>query len=150
MVLEDLGNLGEFFGSIGVIVSLIYLAIQVRHSVKVAESDAFERSTQNFMSSQSALLDPVLGELFLRGKENYDALNPLERLHFQILMSNLLYEMEITLEKRTTELVTDDLLEPYYWYYKDLVSQPGVKEYLRTNRNLHSSVFRKWLDEQNV
>ena len=126
MTLSDLGNLGEFFGSIGVVVSLIYLAIQVRHSVNVAESDAFERSTQNFMSSQSALLDPEMGALFLQGKENYSTLTPLERLHFQILMSNLLYEMEITLEKRKAGLVNDDLIEPYNFYYEELVSHPGV------------------------
>jgi hypothetical protein len=29
-VLEDLGNLGDFLGGIGVVVTLLYLAIQVR------------------------------------------------------------------------------------------------------------------------
>ncbi len=34
MSLEDLGNLGEFLGSIGVIVSLIYLALQIRQNTR--------------------------------------------------------------------------------------------------------------------
>ena len=144
---DVIGVVSEAIGAAAVVASLLYVAIQIRHSANIAESDAFERSTQNFMSSQSALLDPKLGELFLRGKENYDALDDVERLHFQIIMSNLLYEMEITMEKREAGLVTDDLMEPYYFYFEDLVSHPGVKEYLQVGRNLHSSLFRDWLDK---
>ncbi len=36
MTLQDLGNLGEFLGSIGVIGSLVYLAIQIRPTVAEA------------------------------------------------------------------------------------------------------------------
>ena len=32
MTLEDLGNIGEFVGAIGVIVTLAYLALQIRQS----------------------------------------------------------------------------------------------------------------------
>ena len=32
MTIEDLGNIGEFVGAIGVIASLVYLAVQIRRS----------------------------------------------------------------------------------------------------------------------
>ncbi len=147
---DVIGVISEAVGAAAVVASLFYVAVQIRHSVNVAKSDAFERSTQNFMSSQSALLDRNLGDLFLRGKENYDGLNPLERLQFQVLMSNLLYEMEVTLEKLEAGLVTEDLMVPYYWYYKELVSNPGVKEYLQVNRGFHSRVFQDWLSSLNI
>ena len=34
MTLEDLGNLGEFVGAIGVVVSLVYLALQIRQNTR--------------------------------------------------------------------------------------------------------------------
>ena len=31
-MLEDLGNLGDFVGGVAVVITLIYLAIQIRHN----------------------------------------------------------------------------------------------------------------------
>ena len=109
---EAIGAVGEIMGALAVVGTLGYLAIQIRHSTNLAEAEAFRSSTQNFMSTQSALLDPELAQLFLKGKENYRDLDPVESLHFQIVMSNLLYELEITLEQHRAGLVTDELLIP--------------------------------------
>ena len=145
---DALGAIGEIIGAVAVVATLGYLAIQIRHSVDLAEAEAFKSSTQDFMSTQSALLEPGKAELFIRGKEDYGSLDPVERLHFQVLMSNLLYEMEIVLEQHRTGFVTDELLVPYNYYYKALVLKPGVREYLKHNRNLHGPTFQKWLNEQ--
>jgi hypothetical protein len=32
LTLQDLGNLGEFVGAVAVVVSLVYLAVQIRQS----------------------------------------------------------------------------------------------------------------------
>jgi hypothetical protein len=40
MTLEDLGNIGEFVAAIGVIVSLVYLATQIRQNTKAVRSSA--------------------------------------------------------------------------------------------------------------
>ena len=37
MTLEDLGNLGEFIASIGVLITLIYLAIQIRQNTEATK-----------------------------------------------------------------------------------------------------------------
>jgi hypothetical protein len=38
MSLEDLGNIGEFVAAVGVIISLIYLAIQIRQNAEALRS----------------------------------------------------------------------------------------------------------------
>ena len=40
MTLEDLGNIGEFIAAIGVIVSLVYLATQIRQNTRAVRSSA--------------------------------------------------------------------------------------------------------------
>ena len=35
-MIDALGNIGDFVGGIGVVVTLAYLAVQIRHSSKVA------------------------------------------------------------------------------------------------------------------
>ena len=61
---EAISAIGEIVGAIAVVATLFYIAIQIRHSIRVAESDAFDRASQSFKDSQSASLDPALGELF--------------------------------------------------------------------------------------
>ena len=41
MSLEDLGNFGEFVGAIAVVVSMIYLAMQVRRNTQSLDTLAF-------------------------------------------------------------------------------------------------------------
>ena len=65
---DALAAIGEIIGALAVVVTLGYLAIQVRHSVNVSEATAFKGSTQGFMSTQSALLDSEKARLFIRGK----------------------------------------------------------------------------------
>lgn len=45
--LEDLGNLGEFVGAVGVVVSLIYLALQLRHNTSSVRAASFNEMVQN-------------------------------------------------------------------------------------------------------
>ena len=50
MNLDELGNIGEFVGSIGVIVSLIYLAFQVRANTRSNYSESMDRISTDLQS----------------------------------------------------------------------------------------------------
>ena len=48
MDLTQLANLGEFIGGVAVLVTLIYLALQVRQTNLLAKADANQKSTTTF------------------------------------------------------------------------------------------------------
>lgn len=50
MTLSDLGNIGELVGGIAVVISLLYLAVQIRHSSQISKFDA-HRSLSNDIAS---------------------------------------------------------------------------------------------------
>lgn len=50
MTLNDLGNIGELVGGIAVVISLLYLAVQIRHNSKISKFEA-HRSLSNDMAS---------------------------------------------------------------------------------------------------
>lgn len=52
MNIQTLGNLGEFIGSIAVLVTLVYLAIQTKQSVKTAQ----QRSHSDILSRRQKLM----------------------------------------------------------------------------------------------
>ena len=54
--IEILGNLGEFIGAIGIVVTLIYLSIQVRHSRILIEANS-EATEENSRLVRAAAMD---------------------------------------------------------------------------------------------
>jgi len=50
MTLSDLGNIGELLGGVAVVISLLYLAVQIRHSGQISRFDA-HRSLSHDMAS---------------------------------------------------------------------------------------------------
>ena len=52
-----LGNLGEFVGAIAVVATLIYLAIQVRHSKEATEANTRSMEVQSYQAWQIANLE---------------------------------------------------------------------------------------------
>ena len=62
MSLEDLGNLGEFVGAIGVVVSLVYLAYQIRQNTAAVRASThqamidYDREQSPFQTESVCLL----------------------------------------------------------------------------------------------
>ena len=46
MTLQDLGNLGEFIGAIAVVISLVYLAAQIRQNTRALHSSSYAQSAE--------------------------------------------------------------------------------------------------------
>jgi hypothetical protein len=95
MSLEDLGNIGEFVAAVAVVVSLIYLAVQIRQNTRQVDVNtstltcsAFDQAVQCF----SRFRDPMIrnrdiAELYLKGLRDADALDEPDLFRFrQILM----------------------------------------------------------------
>ncbi len=53
MTVEDLGNIGEFIASIGVVISLIYLALQTRDNTKAIRAQTRSALTDQVITIQS-------------------------------------------------------------------------------------------------
>jgi hypothetical protein len=91
MTLEDLGNIGEFVGAIGVVVSLLYLAIQIRRSnlLATAESNRFQQHASN-ESIMAIVHDPEVARIFREGLGDRDALSSDEKVRFDMLLGSLI------------------------------------------------------------
>lgn len=51
-----LGNLGEFFGSVAVIATLVYLAVQIRTARSEADANSFNSTNSNSIGVQTVFL----------------------------------------------------------------------------------------------
>ena len=55
MTLEDLGNLGEFVGAIAVVISLVYLAVQIRQNTRALHGSSYAQSAEQLWLANLAI-----------------------------------------------------------------------------------------------
>jgi putative salt-induced outer membrane protein YdiY len=81
--LESLANLGEIIGAVTVVVSLIYLAVQVRQNTQAQQTENFSRALDRVASIQATLSqDPEMSVIFSKGVSDPSDLTSRERMQF--------------------------------------------------------------------
>ncbi len=88
MTLEDLGNLGDFVGGAAVIVTLVYLAVQIRQNTRMLR----QATGQTFRSDSTAVIGLTAhsaenAAVYRKGLTHPDQLSPDERTHFFLLLT---------------------------------------------------------------
>lgn len=100
--IQDLGAVGEFVGAIGVVITLIYLAYQIRQNTIQLEQNALTAKAAAVNASNIALRDTRkaifetadLAEIFRLGNENPEELGDVQRLRYRLVMQNVTEVME--------------------------------------------------------
>lgn len=99
MTIFELGALGEFFGSILLFISLIYLAIQIRQNTKATQAEIYQHRGQGaaeFFLRQAS--DNEMSELISRviqeGMESLEQLTPQELRTFRLYQLASLARMD--------------------------------------------------------
>jgi hypothetical protein len=95
MTLDDLGNIGELVAAVGVIVSLIYLAFQIRQNTRSVKINTFQALAASRTEFAGAVVEnPEVSTLLFAGLRDYEALQRDDRTKFAFLIYKLLAGIE--------------------------------------------------------
>jgi hypothetical protein len=131
--LDSLAKLGEFVGGFFVVISLVYLAHQVRQNTKSLRTENYARVLDRMSTVQSRLsVDPDLNRILTTGAENPGKLTRSERLRFSWALYELFGAVEFMyLQSR------ENALPPAVWarWEASLIwwlSHPGMRAWWAT------------------
>ncbi len=147
MNLESLGNIGEFIGGLAVIVTLTYLAFQVRQGTKTLRANSAHELTENILRASATLLEPGNAELYLRGARSYSSLTPEEKLRFGLMLGLFLGRFDTVLEYRERGMVDDEYVEWQTDTMRLIFSNPGVREFWESGPLTLTRRVQVWLEE---
>ena len=95
MNIMELGALGEFVGSIGVIVTLAYVAVQIRQNTQsVRVNNRRIETDRNIAHTRFAIATPGLMSIYRRGQEDPSDLTPDEYLVFASYHYSMVLDFE--------------------------------------------------------
>jgi len=137
--LTELGNIGEFVSGVVVVVSLVYLAVQVKASTTATRFDSYVRAIAIITEHQKLLVNPEVGKIWLRGLADSDSLLAEERLGFYQLMYILMNAYEIRVIGPENATQNEALIAA-------LVENPGFVRWWKQARESYSDRFRNFVD----
>ena len=134
MTLQDLSSIGEIVGAVAVVVSLVYLAIQVRQNTQqMRENSQINRLMlqENFVSGQqhallSLSMDPEFFRVWREGSRNVDNISAEDQERFGLLLYSQMYRYHLMYQASS--------IEP----------QERKRAMLQVERMAHLSNFRAW------
>ena len=96
-MLEDLGNLGDFLGGIGVVATMIYLAVQIRRNTQAIQAtSSMHEFLHNWRTmAQSSLENPEILKLHSRGMADFDSLSNPEKNMWFMYMIGFVFQAQI-------------------------------------------------------
>lgn len=88
MPIDQLANYAEVFGGIAVVVSLLYLALQVRANTKEQRLTRANEAADNYSRFQMLLIEnPDFRDIWVKGADDISVLSPSELLGFGAYMA---------------------------------------------------------------
>ena len=91
--LRDLADLAELAGALAVVVSLVYVGVQIRQNTRALRSSTYQAGTDSVASFMSLLVvHPDVAGILLRGAAGASDLAPEDRYRFETLL-RLLFQL---------------------------------------------------------
>jgi len=144
LTFEDLGNLGDLVAAIATIVTLAYLARQIRLGAKSGQGST-AASLLELEVSTFALIAQYAG-VYERGCGSLEDLNPEEKIIFEQLVSAVMSLMTSGFFQFQNDLLPDFDTYLLDWEYKFL-KQPGFQSMWDEIRHSYPKDFCECLDQ---
>jgi hypothetical protein len=146
---EAIGAVGEVFGALGVIVTLGYLAVQIRQNTRAVRNSTIHEVGRDLSAGMDQLnLDSELNRIWYDGLRDFDALSKEEQRRFASYFTSVLrrYENLVYQTQHGT-------LDPDAWLgvRKQLgfaFSQPGAAVWWKQAKNLFHPQLVEFIDDE--
>jgi hypothetical protein len=143
ITLQDLGNLGEILAAVGMVVSVLYLAIQVRQNTRSVRASTYQAFSESFRDFRTLLIgDERLGALWGKGLRSRSELSMSERAQFDALLMNFLRGVEVSFYQETQGLLDAAFYKGWLDEAVAIWRQPGPREWWSENSRFFNSEFR--------
>jgi hypothetical protein len=145
--LQTFANLGDFLGGLAVIVSLVYLALQVRQNTQSLRTENYGRALDRVSSIQSQLSrDTELARFFSKGVVDTSKLTPAERIQFTWALYEAFGAFEFMFHASRTRALPEEVWARWSSTLAWWLSFPGVQSWWRHRPVPFSASFSSYVE----
>jgi hypothetical protein len=146
MSLSDLASVGSVVSGVAVLVSLVYLALQVRQAEKNQRGLMQEARASRLADALFRLAAPDLAPLFRQGLAGED-LSATEIMRFRWIFRAQLAGLEDSFFQHQRGLLTEEAFESSRLSISNFMAAPGARVMWDMTRNIYAHRFQAYVDE---
>ncbi len=141
-----IANIGEIIAAIIVVVSLVYVALQIRQNTHTLKVTAAQTYVGMYNTITSDLVNPEVAALWHKGLQDFSSLEGGELVQFSAVCGQLMRVFESAYLQWRRGALEDQLWLASERSLKDTLAMPGFQQWWRFRRNWYSDDFRQLLD----
>ena len=148
MELQTLANVGEFLGGLGVIVSLIYLAVQIRGNTSSQQSETYARSLERMAYMQEFMAkDHALTKMFNEGLIDPSQLTITQKVQFAWVLTEMFGNLEFMFFQSEQRNIPAELWDRWEETMKWWLTFPGVVAWWKGKPTPFTPAFMSCVEE---
>ena len=153
---EAIGAIGEIVGAVAVLLTIFYLALQIRQNtrqitigIEATRLAAFERNiASGNRLREFFLVHPDLFELYNKGGKSYIALDELEKQKFGLMIRNVFSEVQGAYIRQCSIAHDPKGVVGLAQVVDEFVSAKGVQEFLQSAKPDWRPEFQQFVEER--
>ena len=143
MTIQDLGSLGELIAAIATLITLVYLALQIRANTRSLRLAGRESTTAASSRFRDALIrDPEVAALWNRALNDLEGLPPDERLRALAMFQEVFYTSQLVFHR-----VNEGVFPERTWRQahlqglRSMLRNPGAKQWWKRSERFLDPEF---------
>jgi len=148
MTWDAIGAIGELVGAAGVLLSIIYLALQVKQNTE--ENRVLRGQTLvTGIADASALIadNPDLSAIVRNGMLDFDSLDETERFRFSFVFFSIMAKYDFSYHQKLAGRIDPNLWTQTDYEIATFVNLPGLKRWWEKDKLRFTVEFRGYVDD---
>ncbi len=151
MSLDQLGNIGEFVSSVAVVISLIYLAVQIKKNTETERTSTYQSIVSDFGAlNQSMASTPELSYMFVQGMEDFHQLNPEEKARISQIFFQCFHYFENMFYQYQKGYLEEEVWSGWKRLMLTYYSRPGFQTWWKARWSVFSEPFSEFLKTETL
>ena len=146
--LSDIGNIAEAIAAVGVILSLVYVAVQIRQNTQAIRAASYQGVAGGITDFLTILVeDEGFVKIYIKALDDPSKLSPEERLRFDNYIAHFFTKVDVAVDLYERGMIDNKAMIPYTRYVVYMLEQPYVMEYWESAQQFFSNDLRLYIDE---
>ena len=147
MTLAELSDISQALGAVAVIVSLIFVGLEIRHNTRALKATSHHAVTDSFNAINTLIMsDPKVARIWRLGMAGSELLDEDERVSFSYMALGYMRIFETLHYQFSTGALEPKLFEAELSTLKWSVTNPGFLPWWSVNPISLSAEFRAFID----
>ena len=145
---EAIGAVGEIVGALVVLVTLVYLAMQIRQNTKSVQAAAVDSANSQVSKIREVIFaDADVANMYRRGNEDPASLSEDDTIRYRLLIHNIMLSLSNSITQASVSGLSESMTQVELPILGRVVGTAGGRWFWETYRDEFEESFRGTIDE---